>query len=123
VQSALIRWVPKAPLDFRALIEEPTPLAAYAGLRMTTLVMRGEHAPNPTYTIAELLPILLPAARLAVIGGAGHMGPLTHAPEVSQSIAAHIRSAESTMHRRRGWRSRAAAVRCDDLQSLSGAVT
>jgi pimeloyl-ACP methyl ester carboxylesterase len=48
VQAALIRWAPKAPLDFRALIEETTPLAAYSDLRMPILVMRGEHAPRPT---------------------------------------------------------------------------
>ena len=29
VQSALIRWAPKGPLDFRALIDDPTPAAAY----------------------------------------------------------------------------------------------
>ena len=47
-QAGLIRWAPKGPLDFRALIEEPTPLAAYSDLRMPVLVMRGEHAPRPT---------------------------------------------------------------------------
>jgi pimeloyl-ACP methyl ester carboxylesterase len=34
VRAALIRWVPKAPLDFRALIEEHTPPTAYASLRI-----------------------------------------------------------------------------------------
>jgi len=34
VQAALIRWMPKAPLDFHALMQEPTPTAAYAELRM-----------------------------------------------------------------------------------------
>ena len=78
VQAALIRWVPKAPLDFRALMQEPTPLAAYSGLRMPVLVMHGENAPRPTRLIAELLPTLMPAARQAEIDNAGHMGPLTH---------------------------------------------
>jgi hypothetical protein len=66
---------------------------------------------------------LLPAARLAVVVGAGHMGPLTHAAAVSQLIAAHIRSAESAMHLRHGCRSGAAAARHDGLQSLSGGVS
>jgi pimeloyl-ACP methyl ester carboxylesterase len=90
VQAALIRWAPKAPLDFRALIEEPTPLAAYSDLRMPVLVIRGQHAPRPTRLIAETLANLLPAARLAVIDGAGHMGPLTHAIVVNELITAHI---------------------------------
>jgi hypothetical protein len=41
VQAALIRWSPKAPLDFRALIEESTPLAAYNDLRMPVMVIPG----------------------------------------------------------------------------------
>jgi pimeloyl-ACP methyl ester carboxylesterase len=101
IQAALVRWVPKAPLDFRALIEEPTPLAAYAGLRMPVLVLRGEHAPLPTRMIAEVLPTLMPAARLAVVEGAGHMGPLTHAAAVNALIAARIGAVERTarLHR------------------------
>ena len=41
VQRALTRWVPKAPLDFRALIDEPTRATAYADLRTPALVLRG----------------------------------------------------------------------------------
>ncbi|MBP0588519.1 alpha/beta hydrolase [Paraburkholderia sp. LEh10] len=90
VQAMLTRWVPKAPLDFRALIHEPTPASAYAGLRIPTLVLRGEHAPAPTRLIAETLPSLMPDAKLIVVPEAGHMGPLTHAQTVNAAIARHI---------------------------------
>jgi pimeloyl-ACP methyl ester carboxylesterase len=90
VQQALIRWSPKAPLDFRGLIEEPTPASAYRTLDCPVLIMRGEHAPLPTRVIAEGLAHLLPASRLLTVYGAGHMGPLTHAPEVSALIVRHI---------------------------------
>jgi pimeloyl-ACP methyl ester carboxylesterase len=90
VQAMLTRWVPKAPLDFRALIHEPTPASAYAKLRIPTLVMRGEHAPAPTRLIAETLPELMPAAKLIVVPDAGHMGPVTHAQAVNAAIARHI---------------------------------
>lgn len=93
VQAALARWTPKAPLDFRALIEEPTPMAAYGDLDFPVLIMRGEHAPTPTRLIAEALPALMPAASLVVIEGAGHMGPLTHTLEVNAAIVRHIGSA------------------------------
>lgn len=53
VQQALIGWAPKAPLDFRALIEEPTSLSAYARLRFPVLVVRGNTLPRPP----ESLPI------------------------------------------------------------------
>lgn len=121
-QAALVRWVPKAPLDFRALIEEPTPLRAYAGLRMPVLVMRGEHAPRPTRKIAEVLPYMLPRADLAVVDGAGHMGPLTHGSVVSELIAAHIRAAETATRQVCGCPSRAATER-DASQALSEAVS
>ena len=97
-QNAITRWMPKAPLDFNALIRERTPIGAYAALPMPTLLLRGEHAPTPTRIIAETLAMLMPDAALAVIAGAGHMGPLTHAAEVSARIVAHIDLA----HARRG---------------------
>jgi pimeloyl-ACP methyl ester carboxylesterase len=101
-QAALTRWVPKAPLDFTALIEEPTPAGAYAALHVPVLVLRGEHAPAPTRLIAERLPTLLPAAHLAVVAGAGHMGPLTHAAEVNALVVGHIAETEALARQRRG---------------------
>jgi pimeloyl-ACP methyl ester carboxylesterase len=90
VQDALTRWMPKAPLDFTALIDEPAPAGGYARIACPTLIIRGEHAPAPTRLIAEMLPALLPAARLEVAAGAGHMGPITHAAQVSALIVRHI---------------------------------
>ena len=101
VQAELTRWAPKAPLDFRALIHEPTPESAYAALHCSALIMRGEHAPVPTRLIADRLPTLLPAARLAIVAGAGHMGPLTHAPEVNAAIARHIAGSEARLRQGR----------------------
>ena len=105
VQSALIRWVPKGPLDFRALIEDPTPADAYRSLAFPVLILRGERAPSPTRTIAEGLAELLPVSRIVDIAGAGHMGPLTHAPEVSAHIVRHIAEVDARAERP-WWRSR-----------------
>jgi pimeloyl-ACP methyl ester carboxylesterase len=101
VQNALIRWAPKAPLDFHALIDDPTAAKAYAVLKCPVLIMRGEHAPMPSRVIAEGLSELLPISRLTVIDGAGHMGPLTHARDVSALIARHIVDAETGAQPRR----------------------
>ena len=95
VQDALTRWAPKAPLDFRALLDERTPASAYTGLHVPALIMRGQHAPIPTRAIAERLPMLLPEARLAIVEGAGHMGPLTHADKVNAAIVRHIAEADA----------------------------
>lgn len=90
VQDALICWMPKAPLDFTALFEEPTRWEALARLNLPTLIIRGERAPPPTRLIADTLPSLLPDCRLAIVASAGHMGPLTHVTEVNSLIAGHI---------------------------------
>jgi pimeloyl-ACP methyl ester carboxylesterase len=95
VQAALTRWAPKAPLDFRALLDERMPASAYTGLRVPALIMRGQHAPGPTRAIAERLPMLLPVARLAIVEGAGHMGPFTHADNVNAIIVRHIAEADA----------------------------
>jgi len=90
VQDAVARWMPKGPLDFTALIDEPAPARGYGRIACPTLIIRGEHAPAPTRLIAEMLPALLPGARLEIAAGAGHMGPITHAAQVSAQIVRHI---------------------------------
>jgi pimeloyl-ACP methyl ester carboxylesterase len=118
-QEALIRWSPKAPLDFHALIEEPTAASAYRTLDFPVLILRGELAPLPTRVIAERLSHLLPASRLLTVAGAGHMGPLTHAPEVSALIVQHIASAEIEVDISPppGWRPRGSAARSAQVVS------
>ena len=56
LQTALVRWLPKAPLEFSALIGERAEAGHYAHLRCSTLIIRGEHAPGPTRLIAEAPP-------------------------------------------------------------------
>jgi pimeloyl-ACP methyl ester carboxylesterase len=97
LQRALTRWAPKAPLDFAALIEASTQADAYARLHFPARIVRGEHAPTPSRLIAETLATLLPNARLTVIPGAGHMGPLTHTAEVNAVIIQHIAGVEAHM--------------------------
>jgi len=94
VQIALTRWAPKAPLDFAALIEERADAGAYARLRFSVLIIRGEHAPAPTRLISETLPTLLPNARLAIVAGAGHMGPMTHTAQVNALVVQHLAGIE-----------------------------
>ena len=89
-QRALIRWAPKGPLEFHALIENSTPADAYRTLKCPVLITRGEHALKPSRIIADRLAELLPDSRLLVIDGAGHMGPFTHASKIAGLIVRHI---------------------------------
>jgi pimeloyl-ACP methyl ester carboxylesterase len=90
LRDDLVRWAPKLPLEFAAVLRDATPASAYRRLAMPVLILRGEHAPEPTRLIAGMLAPLLPRAHLAVIAGAGHMGPLTHAAEVNRLILQHV---------------------------------
>jgi pimeloyl-ACP methyl ester carboxylesterase len=58
-------------------------------------MLLGEHALGPSRAIAEGLARLLPACRLMSVDGAGHMGPLTHAADVSALIVQHIAAVEA----------------------------
>jgi pimeloyl-ACP methyl ester carboxylesterase len=99
--DALIRWAPKGSLDLRALVDDSTPASANRGLNFPVPILRGEDAPRSTHVIAEGLSELRPTSRLLVIDGAGHMGPLTHAPKVSALILRHIVDAAAGAQQRR----------------------
>jgi pimeloyl-ACP methyl ester carboxylesterase len=85
---------------FRSLIEETTPLAAYAGIDLPTLILCGTRSPAPARAITRLLAQAMPRARHRTIGNAGHMSPITHPDEVNPLILEHLSmsSARPTVH-------------------------
>ncbi len=80
----------KVVSDFQTVFNEPTPLAAYGRLRVPTLILRGETSHLATYAIADHLSAVMPAARLRIVEGAGHMMPLTHPEAVGSAIVRHL---------------------------------
>ncbi len=94
-RTALARRVYKVTQDFHAVISDPTPLAAYRWLRIPTLLVSGESSPAPVHRIADLLSSTLLDTRQAVLQGAGHMLPLSHADTLSALIRGHFANAES----------------------------
>ncbi len=93
-RAHLGRCVAKIALDFWAVINEETPLEAYRRLDIPALVLSGLGSPLATLRIAELLAETMPRARLAMVGGAGHMLPLTHPEIVNPAIARHLEEAK-----------------------------
>jgi pimeloyl-ACP methyl ester carboxylesterase len=88
--AELVRYAPKACLDFRASIGERMPLAAFHRLRIPTLLLRGEHAPAPTALIVRKLFEVMRSVVACDIRGAGHMGPFSHVEAVNEAIVRHI---------------------------------
>ncbi|MFW6076920.1 MAG: alpha/beta fold hydrolase, partial [Hyphomicrobiales bacterium] len=90
MQAEMVRYLPKACLDFQALFEEDTPPSVYRALDTPMLVMVGEFAPAPTRVVAEGLAALVPGSVIRRIAGAGHMGAISHAGVVNELILTHI---------------------------------
>jgi pimeloyl-ACP methyl ester carboxylesterase len=100
LQDAIVRWLPKAVLEFGALFNEPTHWRALGTFRSPVLIVRGEYAPAPTRLIADMLLPIFPDARHAVLAAAGHMGPVTHPDAVNALIVSHIDETIAGLHRR-----------------------
>lgn len=70
-----------------ALVNEPTPLAAFRELGIPVLFMTGTDSPASSRGVARLLTNVLPRVEVVEFKGMGHMGPLTHADTVNAAIS------------------------------------
>jgi len=77
---------------FWSLIEEKTPLSAYAAIDVPTLIVCGTSSPAPSRAITRLLAETLPRARHRTIRNAGHMSPITRPAEVNALVVEHLRT-------------------------------
>ncbi len=68
-----------------ALLGEPTPLAAFAGLSIPVLFMLGGKSPASSRGVARLLTGVLPRVEVVEFPALGHMGPVTH-PDVVNDV-------------------------------------
>lgn len=73
-----------------AIINHATTLAECAGLALPALLLHGELTHPPFIRLTGILAEHIPAARLEVIPGAGHMSPLTHPAALAELLAAHL---------------------------------
>src|SRR5215470_12039457 len=81
---------------FWSLIEEQTPLQAYAAIDVPTLVLCGTRSPAPSRAITRLLAETLPRIRHRTIRDAGHMSPITHPTEVNALVLEHLLMTSAT---------------------------
>jgi pimeloyl-ACP methyl ester carboxylesterase len=87
--------LPKARAEFDAMSSEPHPLASYRALDVPCLILKGSSSFNPASLAAEKLALTIPHARNAIVEGASHMGPLTHADAVAGQISSFCDGAEA----------------------------
>jgi pimeloyl-ACP methyl ester carboxylesterase len=71
----------------RALMTEPTPLAAFSALKVPVLSMMGRDSPASSRGVGRVLTRALPQVQVVEFDGIGHMGPVTHADVINDAIA------------------------------------
>ncbi len=76
-----------------ALLTEPTPLSAFAALKVPVLYMTGSQSPASSRGVARLLLSVLPRVQHVEFEGVGHMAPVTHPGIVNDAIDRFIESA------------------------------
>ena len=67
--------------------------AALRGLADRTLIVRGDRSPPPMQALVDGLHGLMPGSTHAVIRGANHLSPLTHAAQLAALLASHLHAA------------------------------
>lgn len=73
-----------------ALIGEPTPLQAFAGIEVPVLYMIGKDSPASSRGVARILTRALPRLEVIEFEGLGHMGPVTHPEIVNEAISGFL---------------------------------
>jgi pimeloyl-ACP methyl ester carboxylesterase len=89
-QQVVQNRIATVPQHFSALFRAAWQPRHLRSLTMPTLLMHGSSTRAPARCVAELLAATLPGARRVEITGAGHLGPMTHAPRVNAAILAHL---------------------------------
>lgn len=94
-RPALQAGMPAVKGHWQALFGEPTPLAAWRQLPCPCLLMTGEASRASALGVAALLRRVLPRLQTAEIPAAGHMAPVTHAPQVNAVIADFLKQQDA----------------------------
>lgn len=93
-RAAMIRAIHVVPDTHAFLCDDTAGLLAPGALdacEIPTVIMRGEHAHSAIIATNDGLAARMPNAKQSVIGGAGHMAPISHPKAVAQVVAELLR--------------------------------
>jgi pimeloyl-ACP methyl ester carboxylesterase len=74
------------------LFDEPTPLTAFAELKIPVLLLVGTNSPLSSRAVTRRLTRVLSQAEVVELEGLGHMGPVTHPDQVNAAIRRFLES-------------------------------
>ena len=72
--------------QWNALLYESTPLTAFAGVNVPTLLLTGTNSKASALAVARLVTAVLPRVGREELEGVGHMGPVTHPGTINSLI-------------------------------------
>ena len=98
-QQAIASRMPKVAAELCAALEEATPIARYAELRMPVLLMHGEHTRTTARQIVRALAGALRRAEVLEVPDADHMGAITHPETVCTLVDDFLESQREGEHR------------------------
>lgn len=78
--------------EVMSLAADQTSRATYATISAPTLLLGGDRSPLTERRVVERLGAALPRTTVQFFEGVGHMGPISHAAIVNETIAAHVQS-------------------------------
>lgn len=89
-RAAIEARMPAVPRHFDALFRAAWTRETLASLTMPTLVIEGDRTRASAGRVAKTLGMMLPNLQRLVLPQAGHLGPISHAPQVNAVIAMHL---------------------------------
>ncbi|MEP7100899.1 MAG: alpha/beta fold hydrolase [Burkholderiales bacterium] len=91
-RTAVFARIVTVPRHFAALFRASWNARLLASLTMPVLLIHGAATRAPARRVADLLGDALPHARRIEVAGAGHLGPMTHAPVVVAAMLNHLQA-------------------------------
>lgn len=101
-RAAVLGRIATVPRHFEALFRATWGPRLLSGLTMPTLLLQGTNTRAPARRVAELLGEALPHLHRIELAGAGHLGPMTHEPDVTALIVEHLGSSGLAQPAHRG---------------------
>jgi pimeloyl-ACP methyl ester carboxylesterase len=88
-QKYMLKTIPMILENTHSIIEDrvgPVTLENIGELNMPCLLMEGAHSPETIKLLTDLLADTIPNAQRRLFPTTGHMGPISHAPELARAV-------------------------------------
>lgn len=93
-RAALASYAPQVVLDFQAAVGDPARVRQLRLGAMPRTLVHGDRSPAAPLRITMRLAEAWPRAKVRMLAGAGHMGPVTHRDAFNDLVEEHLAACE-----------------------------